>query len=299
MFRLCFVICVILLCTARKGGAVDSDYATLVQGGSFGTILQTSSTTTVVLATNGTVTVTGGTLLGSGRQAIVNYSIGSGALWHNVSFNHFGTFYYELDGCSVVLNNTIAQPSNFDLGNIFGSRDEDVSFGATLTITGFCKGGNYSTSYLSQPDANLGYNVDSIMIPVSVTIAEKLGISTKQDINFGAMMSPSSDGTVTLSYNGQRSATGGIYLMNNADVSQGIFTIDGTAGRTVYVSLPSEVFIYSGGNALSVNNFTASTGTQFTLASDMADMHIGATLNVPANAPEGDYSGTYTVTVSY
>ena len=104
----------------------------------------------------------------------------------------------------------------------------------------------------------------------SVTIAEKLGISAKQDINFGAMMSPSSDGTVTLSYNGQRSATGGIYLMNNVNVSQGIFTIDGTAGRTVYVSLPSEVFIYSGGNSLSVNNFTASTGAQCTFASDMA-----------------------------
>lgn len=298
MFRLCFIVFV-FLCTARTSAAVDADYATLVQGASFGTILQTSPTTTAVLATNGTVTVTGGTLLGSGQQAIVNYSIGSGALWHNVSFSHFETFYHELDGCSVVLNNTIAQPSDFSLGNIFGSRDEDVSFGATLTITGFCKGGNYSASYLTQPYADLGYNVNSIMIPVSVTIAEKLGISAKQDINFGAMMSPSSDGTVTLSYNGQRSATGGIYLMNNADVSQGIFTIDGTAGRTVYVSLPSEVFIYSGGNSLSVNNFTASTGTQFTLASDMADMHIGATLNVPANAPEGDYSGTYTVTVSY
>lgn len=276
-----------------------ADSASVTQTADFGTVIQTAERTVARLGTDGVVTWDGGSGSGSARQGIIRYDVNCGVT-HELQMPNGISGRQSGENCEFSLNNLQFNPSSFWLAplGVLGNRSQDINVGAELTIDGYCKAGTYTgtmtvsaSTYMCAPN--------DVQLTFSVTIAEKLGISAKQDINFGAMMSPSSDGTVTLSYNGQRSATGGIYLMNNADVSQGIFTIDGTAGRTVYVSLPSEVFIYSGGNALSVNNFTASMGTQFTLASDMADMHIGATLNVPANAPEGDYSGTYTVTVSY
>lgn len=276
-----------------------ADTASVTQTADFGTVTQTAESTVATLGTDGSVTWNGGSGSGSARQGVIRYEVNCSIL-HELQMPNGISGGQSGENCEFSLNNLQFNPSRFWLAprGILGKRSQEINVGAELTIDGYCKAGTY-TSTIAVSASTYMCAPNDVQLTFSVTIAEKLGISAKQDINFGAMMSPSADGTVTLSYNGQRSATGGIYLMNNADVSQGIFTIDGTAGRTVYVSLPSEAFIYSGGNALSVNNFTASTGTQFTLASDMADIHIGATLNVPANAPEGDYSGTYTVTVSY
>lgn len=276
-----------------------ADTASVTQTADFGTVTQTAESTVATLGTDGGVTWNGGSGSGSARQGVIRYEVECSIL-HVLQMPNGISGGQSGENCEFSLNNLQFNPSSFWLSphGILGNLSQEINVGAELTIDGYCKAGTY-TSTIAVSASTYTCAPNDVQLTFSVTIAEKLGISAKQDINFGAMMSPSADGTVTLSYNGQRSATGGIYLMNNADVSQGIFTIDGTAGRTVYVSLPSEAFIYSGGNALSVNNFTASTGTQFTLASDMADMHIGATLNVPANAPEGDYSGTYTITVSY
>ena len=245
-----------------------ADSASVTQTADFGTVIQTAERTVARLGTDGVVTWDGGSGSGSARQGIIRYDVNCGVT-HELQMPNGISGGQSGENCEFSLNNLQFNPSSFWLAplGVLGNRSQDINVGAELTIDGYCKAGTYTgtmtvsaSTYMCAPN--------DVQLTFSVTIAEKLGISAKQDINFGAMMSPSSDGTVTLSYNGQRSATG-------------------------------EVFIYSGGNSLSVNNFTASTGTQFTLASDMADMHIGATLNVPANAPEGDYSGTYTVTVSY
>lgn len=48
-----------------------------------------------------------------------------------------------------------------------------------------------------------------------------------------------------------------------------------------------------------VSNFKADTGLSFPLEAERQNMNVGATLNVPAGTPEGEYSGQYTVIVSY
>ena len=48
-----------------------------------------------------------------------------------------------------------------------------------------------------------------------------------------------------------------------------------------------------------VSDFTADTGLSFPLEAERQNMNVGATLNVPADTPEGEYSGQYTVIVSY
>lgn len=276
-----------------------ADSASVTQTADFGTVIQTAERTVARLGTDGVVAWNGGSGSGSARQGIIRYDVNC-SVTHELQMSSGVSGGQSGENCEFTLNNLQFNPSSFWLAplGVLGNRSQNVNVGAELTLDGYCKAGTYTgamtvsaSTYMCAPN--------DVQLNFSVTIVEKLGISSKQDINFGTMMSPSNDGTVTLSYNGQRSATGGIYLMNNTDVSQGIFAIDGTAGRTVYVSLPGEVSIYSGQNTLTVNNFTASTGTQFILAAETTDMSIGATLNVPANAPEGEYGGTYTVTVSY
>ena len=59
---------------------------------------------------------------------------------------------------------------------------------------------------------------------------------------------------------------------------------------------PSSVDI---GGGMVVSDFTADTGLSCPLEAERQNMNVGATLNVPADTPEGEYSGQYTVIVSY
>ena len=206
--------------------------------------------------------------------------------------------------CSILISNITPSSTTATMGregNWLGyPTSHQVYFGASVTISGFCKEGTY-TGTISVPYTSTHEHLnDTTNIPVSITINDKISIIQKQDLNFGTMMAPSSDSTITLAYNGTKSTTGGVYLLNNSSFTNGIFTIEGQSGRTVNMSLPKEILIYNNnGNSLIVNNFSSDTGVSFVLNSNTIDANIGATLHIPAHADVGDYTGTYTVLVSY
>ncbi len=297
MMRSFFIICVVQIFILQNCLAADT--AIVNQDASFGEFLQTDYNAQIVLHPDGTVTVTGG-IVKSSRAAILTYTAGC-VVSHQVDFGAPGVFDMPLDGCTVREHDGTPDPRIFTFGGSGQAQQQVVHWGGTLDITGFCKPGTYAGVFPSGGATNLGWcGVQSVNIPASITFIQPLSITNKKDMNFGAMMSPSADAAVILSYDGNRQSTGGgIYLMNTAEVSQGVFTISGSAGQIVNVMLPGEVSISNGANILTVNKFTTSTGEKFTLAADTVDMGIGATLNVPAKAPEGEYSGTYTVMVSY
>ena len=129
------------------------------------------------------------------------------------------------------------------------------------------------------------------------------------DLDFGTMISGTTGGTVSINaVTGARTTTGGVTPVG-AGTQRAIF--QGTGGiLLITVSGDTSVtLVRAGGGA---PNMTASLvraastsgggiallgGTL--LPSGVQTYYIGGTLTVPANQPEGDYSGTFTLTVNY
>jgi len=129
------------------------------------------------------------------------------------------------------------------------------------------------------------------------------------DLDFGTLISGATGGTVTINpVTNARTASGGVTPVGSAAqraVFQGtggilLITVSGSTSVTLNragggaapmtASLVRAASTSGGGIALL-------SGTL--LPSGVQTYYIGGTLTVPANQPEGDYSGTFTLTVNY
>lgn len=279
----------------------------VTQNFNFGNFVQTSANSSFTLDYNGNYNSIIGLSAPSSTptSGIVHYESESHTWgqFDQLNIQDASDAQISLSGCTISISSITRSSDGAWLGRV--EQDTfpttlDVNFGASVSISGFCKEGSYS-GILTVPYTSSFGNTNGITsIPFTISFQDILGISNKQNLNFGSMISPSSDAVVNVSYNGQRSDSGNIYLLNDVSPSNGIFTITGQVGRTVYLGLPDDILIYNElGNTLIVNNFISSLGTSFILDVDMTDATIGASLNVPKASPPGNYSGTYTVTVSY
>jgi hypothetical protein len=79
-------------------------------------------------------------------------------------------------------------------------------------------------------------------------------------------------------------------------VQSGEYTVAGETGKAYTVTFPTNATLLSGGNSMTVNNFTENSAASPTVP---ATFNVGGTLNVGANQPAGLYQGTYTITVNY
>ena len=81
------------------------------------------------------------------------------------------------------------------------------------------------------------------------------------------------------------------------------FNVGGSKNATYAITLPAAAVSLAGSNGgtLNVDTFTSATGSgTATLSGTGTDtLTVGAKLTVPGNATEGDYTGTFSVTVAY
>ena len=111
-------------------------------------------------------------------------------------------------------------------------------------------------------------------------------------------------GTVTVGYDGSRSATGGIYLSALAPTAQpAIFDIRLCQGRNVTITFsPTTILTGSNGGTFTLDigpTEKGVSGSQFPVDNDcnfITNMRVGGTLHVPGNAPPGTYSGNFEIT---
>ena len=304
MFRRC--VCFLVFITCFKASVGWAASSTVTQNFNFGTFIQISANSSFTLDYNGNYN----SLIGLSTSSTPSF-----AIVHYESESHTWGQFDQLEiqdapdiqisasGCIISISNVTRSSDGAWLGRVDQTTFPttlDVNFGASVSISGFCKEGTYSGIIDVPYTSSFGHTSGTTSIPFTISFQDIIGITNKQDINFGSMISPSSDVVVNVSYSGQRSASGNIYLLNDVPPSNGIFTITGQVGRTIYLGLPSDVLIYNEqGNTLTVNNFVSSTGDSFVLDVDTVDAAIGASLNVPRDSSPGNYSGTYTVTVSY
>jgi len=129
------------------------------------------------------------------------------------------------------------------------------------------------------------------------------------DLDFGTLISGATGGTVTINpVTNARTTSGGVTPVGSA-AQRAIF--QGTGGIlliTVSGSTSVSLTRAGGGAAPMTASLVRAASTSgggiallgsTLLPSGVQSYYIGGTLTVPANQPEGDYSGTFTLTVNY
>lgn len=130
-------------------------------------------------------------------------------------------------------------------------------------------------------------------------------ITPTEDLSFGAFAA-GAGGTVTVSPQGARSATGDVTLMTGGQFSQGSaasFDVSGSPNATYQITLPADgqvTLTGSQGGSMSVSTFTSSPSGQGQLSSlGTETLNVGAKLGVGSNQTPGRYSGSFNVTIIY
>ena len=130
----------------------------------------------------------------------------------------------------------------------------------------------------------------------SAVIRRNIAATETQTMNFGTISSGATAGTVTLSPAGVRTSTLSYYGTSRP----GIFSITGEPSTPLTVSFGNGT-LSNGANTMTLSNFTTSTtpASSTTDSSGNLTLNVGADLAVAANQASGNYTGTYTVTISY
>lgn len=317
MFRRCFCFLVFITCFKASVGWAEKITVNKTQDLSFGTYIQLSDNASISWQDAGDCVVNG--LYKQTNCQLGMVQINDPGDWWQIGgpyekVYHFTSGTVTFNGCLITVSNIYLHSNDVEIdGNVsewnFRSSNEytNLSISADIQISENCEPGTYTSSlsfsWIARGPADIAeYGSGTVSLPLSITFNSRLSVNQTQEMDFGSIVKNDIGGTVVLSPTNQV-AYNGVYAANSA-TSEGIFAVDGIAGRTVYITLPSEVLLYNENNStLSVNNFVSNVGNSLTLGgtdiSGNGSFNVGATLNIPSNATEGNYSGTYTVTVSY
>ncbi len=147
---------------------------------------------------------------------------------------------------------------------------------------------------------------DSDDLTIQAEIVQALTIDC-QSLDFGSIMSGAAGGTVSLSADGTATYGGSTSSVGGSS-SRGECAVSGAGNQNYDISLPQSATLSDGnGNTMTVNNFTAGTGTGPAVQMGSAafgndgqsTLQIGADLIVAPNQRAGTYTGAATITVMY
>ena len=139
-----------------------------------------------------------------------------------------------------------------------------------------------------------------------VKIRKAITLTKTADLDFGGVIesgNAADTGSVTVSAAGAMTSTGASISGTFNTTAGAAFNVGGSKNATYVITLPSTAVSLTGSNGgtLNVDTFTSATGSgTATLSSTGTDtLTVGAKLTVPGNATEGDYTGSFSVTVAY
>lgn len=168
-----------------------------------------------------------------------------------------------------------------------------------------------SALLLAAPAAFAQSSATAANVPASARIYVPISLNKTADLSFGDIFATATGGDVTLDpQNGLRSTTGPA-LASTGTTTAAAFTVSGKRNATYAITLPGNgsVTLTGPGTAMPVSNFTASvnstapTGSATGLIPNVAGatqtFTVGATLTLGATQTDGDYAGTFNVTVAY
>ncbi len=126
-------------------------------------------------------------------------------------------------------------------------------------------------------------------------IVSPINISAEQDLNFGKVANNTA-GSVIVNPDGTIS---GLAQIGSTTPTPAQFDVTAASGYSYTITLPTTVELTSGTNTIEVDTFKHDAGTTITGTGSIQTVGVGATLDVVANQPTGNYTGTFNVTVTY
>lgn len=126
-------------------------------------------------------------------------------------------------------------------------------------------------------------------------ILRQITLTNTSDLQFGTIVTSAAASTVAISSAGARTCGAGLVCSGTTTAAD--FTIGGTTGQVVTISVPASVSLTSGGNTMTAS--LAANAATTTLVANAGAFSVGGTLSVGANQADGDYTGTFTATVDY
>ncbi|MDZ7588713.1 MAG: DUF4402 domain-containing protein [Parasphingorhabdus sp.] len=128
-------------------------------------------------------------------------------------------------------------------------------------------------------------------------ILQQVTVTKTADLDFATIVSGAASSTVAVSPLGVR--TCGVGLVCSGTATAAGFNITGTTGTTVTLASDANVTLNSGANSM-VATLNTSSATHVLTGVALTDQFtVGGSLAVAANQADGNYAGTFNVTVNY
>lgn len=146
-------------------------------------------------------------------------------------------------------------------------------------------------------------NAATATATANAKIVKAITMTQTQNMDFGTIVTGTSAATAVLSNAG--AVTCGVGLTCSGAPKAAVFDVQGTNGASVLTTLPADgaVTLTSGANSMGLTGFTSNWGagvrTLVTTPTTPDSLKVGATLGVAANQAEGNYTGSFAVTVNY
>jgi len=138
-------------------------------------------------------------------------------------------------------------------------------------------------------------------VPASARIFKAITLIQTSGLNFGDIFPSGVAGTVVMPPVGVRSFTGGVALATTGTSNAAAFNVTGKKSATYAITFATPTINLSapGATDMVVSAFTTSAGSGTLSATGTQSFTVGATLAVGVDQLDGDYSGTFGVTVTY
>lgn len=275
---------------------------------SFGTLVPTVSSGSVVIGLNGAITTNGavtvapsGTAYYAGQAVYTGSGLSGVANIVSMTFLNSSVTLSNGSGGTVTVTNFTITP-NLQVSLLNPSATANV--GGTMNFTSASTPGNYTGSVQIQGSSLLG-GTATVTLPITLTLWRPLSLSQTKALSFGGVEVRGGNSVINVNaQNGTRTVTSGqagVNLISGRPGVSGEFAVTGNPNTAVTITLPGSTTLTGPGAAMTVNNFSRfPSSSNPTLDSTGAmTLKIGAALNVNAAQAPGTYNGTYTLTVSY
>lgn len=136
----------------------------------------------------------------------------------------------------------------------------------------------------------------------SATVTSPVSIQADSGLQFGAIGSGASPGSVMVGPLGDRSVSGGASAAAGTAVAAS-FTVTGAPSTAYVITLPSASVIANGTSSMvvsfAVTDLSDGTLSRIVGADGTDSFHLGGRLDVGGNQEPGAYTGDFIITLSY
>jgi hypothetical protein len=273
-----------------------------------GSVVAGATTGTVTLnVPAGDRTATGGTQLGTSVGVSLGPHTLSGKPKDGWAVNSSSAIPFTLTGSNGGTMQVTAvdlEPSTTNTGTFPTSGTTSMFYlGVTVSVgtSATTPAGSYTGNWTELLRDTTSGATTTMTYSVTVKVDPVITLTQLTSLQFGGAFRSATAGTVVLAPAGARSATGGVTLSSLLPTGPATFTVTGSPSATYAITLPASVTLSGpSGATLTATALTSTpSGTGTLDPTGKQTLAVGGTLNVAANQVNGDYSGTFNVTVAY